>query len=345
MGILVTGGSGYIGSHTILELFAQGYTDIYSIDNYVNSDESNYETIKAISKQEVNYANFDLADTKKLNEFFETHPIETVIHFAALKSVPESVNTPEKYYQNNLGSLLSLLSCMKKNNVQQLIFSSSCSVYGNPEQLPVDENTPFGEAESPYARTKQMGENIIKDFCKVNPSFRAISLRYFNPVGAHPSGLIGEGFTKRPNNLIPIITQTAAGLREQITVFGTDYNTPDGSCIRDYIHVVDIADAHVKATSLLSNMKEGLNYDVINLGTGKGFSVLEMLHKFEEVSDKKLNYVLGERRAGDVESIYANNDKAKTVLNWTAQKSIDEMLESAWNWQQNMPIDDDTSRP
>ncbi|MBL4710726.1 MAG: UDP-glucose 4-epimerase GalE [Flavobacteriales bacterium] len=336
MNILVTGGAGYIGSHTIIELFEQGYTRIFSIDNYLNSKESNYEKIEKITGKTPEYNNIDLTDLESTRAFFKVNKIDAIIHFAALKSVPESVENSEVYYRNNTLTLLNLLSCMKEFDVKHIIFSSSCSVYGNPDQLPVNESTPFGVAESPYASTKQMGETILKDFCKTNVNFTAISLRYFNPVGAHSSGLIGENFSRRPNNLIPIITQTAAKIREKITVFGTDYNTDDGSCIRDYIHVIDIAKAHVKALDYQKQLNTTNNYDVFNLGTGRGTSVLEIIHSFEEISGKKLNYTLGDRRAGDVETIYSDNAKASSTLKWNASLSLEEMLKSAWKWQQSM---------
>lgn len=331
MRVLITGGAGYIGSHTIIALFDQGFDEIVSIDNFINSDASSYSRIaKICGKQVINHT-IDLQNQLALDNFFKNEKIDAVIHFAALKSVPDSVDFPNLYYQNNITGLLNLLECMKKHEVKQLIFSSSCSVYGNPEQLPVTEESPFGIAESPYARSKQMGEDIIKDFSKVNPDFKAISLRYFNPVGAHPSGFIGEGFTKRPNNLLPIITQTAIGLRKQLTVFGNDYQTRDGSCIRDYIHVCDIATAHVLALKNLESFKQ--NYSVINLGSGKGTTVLEMIQTFEKVNDLKVNYEIGNRRAGDVESIFANNNLAKKVLNWETNYSLEKMVETAWKWQ------------
>lgn len=331
MNILVTGGAGYIGSHTIIELIELGYTNIVSIDNYINSDESNYKRIEEITGTTINYIKVDLIDTDELDSIFKKTSFDAVIHFAALKSVPESVDHPNKYYKNNLTGLLNLLDVMKNNNVNQLIFSSSCSVYGNPDNLPVNESTPFGTAESPYARSKQIGENIIEDFCKVNHSFNAISLRYFNPVGAHKSGKIGEGFTKRPNNLLPIITQTAAKLREKMIVFGNDYNTNDGSCVRDYIHVSDIANAHVKALT-----KNDSGYQVVNLGTGNGTSVFEMITCFERVTKVSLHYEVGERRQGDVESVYADNSLAIKKLDWEPTRSLEEMISSAWKWQQSI---------
>ena len=336
MNILITGGAGYIGSHTIIELLEQNYEIPYSIDNYLNSEEDNYKKIEKITNKKVAYYNIDLKDKETINSFFKSTKIDAVIHFAALKSVPESVEIPIECYQNNVGGLLNLVEAMQENNVNQLIFSSSCSVYGNPQQLPVNENTPFGKAESPYARSKQMGENILEDYCNANKKLSVISLRYFNPAGAHPSGFIGEGFTKKPNNLVPLITQTAVGLRDKLTVFGTDYNTKDGSCVRDYIHVVDVAQAHVKALCYFNKMKG--NYQVINLGTGNGTTVLEIIKSFEKVSGKKLNYELGPIREGDVETIYADNSKAKKELQWNAKLNIDDMVSTAWKWQQNIDI-------
>ena len=337
MNILVTGGAGYIGSHTILELLAKNYNQIFSIDNHINSDSSNYDKIENISGKKIKHKNIDLKNLEQLNTFFSRNKIDTVIHFAALKSVPDSVNKPLEYHINNIGGLTTLLKAMEIASVKNIIFSSSCSVYGNPAKLPVIETTPFGEAESPYARTKQIGEMILEDYCKATPGFNAISLRYFNPVGAHKSGLIGEGFTKKPNNLVPIITQVAAGLRDKLTVFGDDYNSKDGSCVRDYIHVEDIAEAHVLALNLFNNSSTK-NYEVINLGTGKGTSVFEMISSFEKVSGVKLNYTIGNRRVGDVEIIYANNAYAKEYLKWNPKHDIDSMMKSAWKWQQAMKV-------
>jgi len=334
--ILVTGGAGYIGSHTIVELADAGFEDIFSIDNYINSDPSNYDKLDKLIKISPSIHEIDLTNRNVVCDFFENNKVDAVIHFAALKSVPESVEEPTKYYYNNLNSLLNVLDAMQSNGVNQFIFSSSCSVYGNPKKLPVTENFPFGDAESPYANTKQMGEEIIQAFTKAHKNFKAISLRYFNPVGAHSSGLIGEGFSKRPNNLVPIITQAAAGLREKVVVFGNDYNTRDGSCIRDYIHVCDIANAHVKAVQLLEDDNLQSNYQVINLGSGIGTSVLEMLNEFEKTNKIKVPFEIGARREGDVESIYANNDFAKKTLNWNAKFDLSEMLASAWKWQQEL---------
>src|SRR5690554_1271964 len=333
--ILVTGGAGYIGTHTIVELLALGY-EVVAVDNYLNSSPKSYERIEKISGKLIEYHNIDLSNDEQTADFFKDLSADAVIHFAALKSVPESVDMPNSYYKNNLNSLLNVMEGMKKNGLNNLIFSSSCSVYGNPEQLPVTEETPFGEAESPYARSKQMGEYIISDFCKSNSNFKALSLRYFNPAGAHHSIEIGEAQSKRPNNLVPIITQTAAGIRDKMTVFGTNYNTRDGSCIRDYIHVSDIAEAHVKGVDFLLKYSNQENYHVINLGSGIGTTVLEMLHSFEKVSNRKLNYEIGKKRQGDVSAIFANNEKAKQLLNWESKRTLDEILKSAWEWQEKL---------
>lgn len=333
--IVVTGGAGYIGSHTIVELADAGFQDIFAIDNYINSTPATYKKLEKLIKVLPSIHEIDLTNRQAVHDFFQTHKVDAVIHFAALKSVPDSVDHPTKYYHNNLNSLLNVLDAMESNGVNQFIFSSSCSVYGNPEKLPVTEDFPFGDAESPYASTKQMGEEIIKNFTKANKNFKAISLRYFNPVGAHSSGLIGEGFSKNPDNLVPIITQAAARLREKVVVFGNDYNTRDGSCIRDYIHVCDIANAHVKAVQLFEDDALSTNYQVINLGSSIGTSVLEMLHEFEKTNKVKVPFEIGARREGDVESIYANNDYAKKILGWNAKFNLSDMLKSAWKWQKN----------
>lgn len=333
MKVLVTGGAGYIGSHTIIELFGRGYTNIVSADNYLNSSELEYTKLAKILGTDIQHEATDLANDKECKMLFQKHSFDAVIHFAALKSVPESVDIPNLYYQNNLNSLINVLNGMQESGVNKFIFSSSCSVYGNPEKLPVTESTPFGTAESPYAHTKQIGEQIIKNFCAVNPEIKALALRYFNPAGAHESGLIGEVKTKRPNNLVPIIAQNAIGMRENFTVFGSDFNTKDGSCIRDYIHVSDIAEAHVLAMEFLDQMD--INYDVFNLGSGKGSTTLEVVHAFEKLEGVKLNYSIGPRRAGDVETIYANNEKAKTLLNWNPRHNLHDIVSTAWNWQQN----------
>ncbi len=336
MKILVTGGAGYIGSHTIIELVNRGYTNLVSADNYLNSSVEEYEKLASILGLHIQHAEVDLASKVATIDFFKKEQFDGVIHFAALKSVPESVEMPTFYYENNLNALLNVLDAMKEFGVKKLIFSSSCAVYGNPEILPVTENTPFGIAESPYAHTKQIGEHIISSFCAVNPEIKALALRYFNPAGAHESGKIGEVKTKRPNNLVPIIAQNAIGMRESFTVFGEDYDTPDGSCIRDYIHVSDIAEAHVLAFEYLDQMDS--NFDVLNLGSGEGSTTLEVVHAFEAIDDVKLNYTVGPRRDGDVAIIYANNEKARKTLNWSPKKGLKEIVETAWAWQKNAKL-------
>lgn len=337
MKILITGGAGYIGSHTIIEILENTNWEVISIDNYSSSSEKTYQRIEKITGKKTNYYNIDLTDLSLTEKVFEENKdIAGIIHFAAFKSVPESVENPLLYYHNNLNSLINILRCQKKYSIPNLIFSSSCSVYGNLDELPVTENTPLNKPESPYAYTKQIGEKIVDDFIKINSSLKAISLRYFNPVGAHKSGLNGEVPIARPNNLVPYITQTAIGKLEQLTVFGGDYATNDGTCIRDYVHVCDIASAHVKALQKLVEDKNFERHSIINLGTGVGVSVLEAIKAFEKVSNQKLNYKIGERRAGDVEAIYANNNKAKELLNWTPKYNIDEMMLSAWLWENNL---------
>lgn len=333
--ILVTGGAGYIGSHTIIELLNSGY-DILSVDNYSNSSVSTYNRIEKITGKKILFEELDLSHQLDTNAFFERHTdINGIIHFAALKSVPDSVERPIEYYRNNNDSLLNVLEQAQKHSIKATIFSSSCSVYGNlkSDQLPVVETTNWNEAECPYANTKQMGEDFIRNFSKIcDQNF--IALRYFNPVGAHISGLNGEMPSKVVNNLAPIITQAAAGLRDQLTVYGNDYNTRDGSCIRDYIHVSDIAEAHVKAMELaLSNhMKE--NFDVINLGSGKGVTVFEAIQAFEDTTGVKVPHLVGSRRSGDVEAIFSDCTKAENTLNWKCKYDINDMMKSAWKWQQ-----------
>lgn len=333
--ILVTGGSGYIGSSAIVDLVQNGY-EVISIDNFSRGHEALLQGIAGILGKPVkNYA-IDLCNMEDTCAVFEEHPdIEGIIHFAAYKSVPESVENPIMYFRNNLDALLNILQCAKEYDVKNFVFSSSCSVYGNAETLPVTEQTPFMPAESPYARTKQMGENICQDFIHANPGFKAILLRYFNPVGAHASSQIGE-YNKRPENLVPIITQTAIGKRESMTVFGSDYATRDGSCVRDYIHVSDIAHAHTLAvTKSLENQLPG-DCEIFNLGTGQGVTVLELIKAFEQESGVKLNYKLGNRRPGDVIAIYANNEKAKNQLGWTPKYGVSEMMATAWKWEQHL---------
>lgn len=337
MKILITGGAGYIGSHTIIEILENTDWEVIVVDNYSNSSEKTYQRIEKIIGKKINYYNIDLTDLLLTEKIFqENNDISGIIHFAAFKSVPESVEQPLLYYHNNLNSLINILKCQEKFSISNLIFSSSCSVYGNLDELPVTENTPLNQPESPYAYTKQIGEKIVNDFIKVNANLKAISLRYFNPVGAHKSGLNGELPLSRPNNLVPYITQTAIGKLEQLTVFGGDYPTNDGTCIRDYVHVCDIATAHVQALQKLIADKNFPKHSIINLGTGVGVSVLEAIHAFEKESGQKLNYKIGPRRAGDVEAIYANNDLAKKMLTWVPKYNIDEMMQSAWLWEQNL---------
>lgn len=332
MKILVTGGAGYIGSHTIIELLKAGYNDIYSVDSFINSTPKTYDRIEQITNVRIKNHKIDLSREEETRAFFKQNSFDVVIHFAALKSVPESVENPILYYKNNLSSLINVLDAMQEQKIENLLFSSSCSVYGNSEILPVTESLPFGNPESPYAHTKQIGENIIKNYCKSNNYFKSISLRYFNPAGAHISGLIGELSSGRPDNLVPIITQAAAGLRDQLTVFGNDYDTRDGSCVRDYIHVSDVADAHVRAIKLFEGMSESTR--VINLGTGLGSTVLELINTFEEVTEQKVNYVVGDRREGDPASVFADNQLAKELLNWEAKFSLSDILKTAWTWQE-----------
>lgn len=334
--ILVTGGAGYIGSHTLIELLQTTDFQVYSVDSYINSNESTYDRIERITGQKPNYAKLDLCDKQAVAEYFKAnHDFVGVIHFAALKAVGESVENPFLYYQNNLESLNNLLEVCKEYEIKNIIFSSSCSVYGNADELPVTEATPFKQAESPYAHTKQIGEEMLKMICSIT-SLRSIALRYFNPVGAHISGLNGELPINKPNNLVPVITQTAIGKIQQMAVHGGDYETRDGSCIRDYIHVSDIADAHVKAMQHLLAGKQASKFEIYNLGTGNGVSVLEAIYAFEKVAQTRLNYIVGPRRPGDVVSIYSNSLKAETSLGWTPKYGIEEMMASAWMWEQNI---------
>jgi len=331
--VIVTGGAGYIGSHTIIELLEKTHFDIISIDDFSNSSEKTYERIEAITKKTFSRLTINLCDFEKLNAALQQHTnIIGVIHFAAYKAVGESTEDPLKYYNNNMLSLINILKICEQKRIKHFIFSSSCSVYGNTKDLPVTEESALQKAASPYGHTKQMGEELISFYCDNKAGFKAVLLRYFNPVGAHMSGLNGELSINKPSNLVPVITQTAVG-QNSLTVHGNDYDTPDGSCIRDYIHVSDIADAHVKALQLLIDAKNKSNCSIYNLGTGKGVSVLEAIHAFEKVSGVKLKYTIGPRRNGDVISIYANNTKAKTDLNWNPKYNIDDMMLSAWKWQ------------
>jgi UDP-glucose 4-epimerase len=330
--ILVTGGAGYIGSHTIIELLKNPETEVISIDNHSNSYPDIYKRIELISGRSLKHYNINLCDLDATLEVFKKHPdISGIIHFAAFKSVPDSVSAPLKYYNNNLTSLVNILKAAQQFEVHHIIFSSSCSVYGNISQLPVTEATPFSKAEAPYAYTKVVGERILEDFIRSEKNKKAISLRYFNPVGAHPSALIGELPLDKPNNLVPIITQTAIGKQKSFTVFGNDYKTRDGSCIRDYVHVCDIANAHVIALNHLTTSL--LNYDVFNLGTGNGVSVFEAISAFEKTSGIRPNFIQGSRRDGDVAAIYSDCNKAESILGWKARIGLDEMMSTAWKWE------------
>jgi len=332
MKILVTGGTGYIGSHTVVELQAKGY-DVIIVDNLSNSHLDVLDNIEKISGIRPEFEQFDLADIEKTKDFFKRNSdISGIIHFAAFKAVGESVGDPLMYYHNNIFSLVNILQNMKDVGVDHLVFSSSCTVYGQPEKLPVAEDAPVQKAMSPYGNTKQISEDIIQDTAKAT-NVNAVMLRYFNPIGGHDSALIGELPLGVPNNLVPFITQTAIGLREQLSVFGSDYNTPDGTAVRDYIHVVDLAQAHVIAVDRMIQEKQKKKVEIFNLGTGNGFSVLEVVHSFEKVSGEKLNYKIVDRRPGDVEIVYADTKFANDELGWKAKKSLDEMMDSAWRWE------------
>ncbi|WP_298502256.1 UDP-glucose 4-epimerase GalE [uncultured Maribacter sp.] len=336
MKILVTGGLGFIGSHTVVELQNEGY-EVVIIDDCSNSSEKVLDGITSISGKTPLFEKIDLKERSKVEDFFKRHAdVQGVIHFAASKAVGESVEKPLLYYENNIGTLVYLLKELAAKNKASFIFSSSCTVYGQADKMPITESAPVKQAESPYGNTKQMGEEIIADTCKVNANLNAIALRYFNPMGAHPSVQIGELPIGVPQNLVPFITQTGAGLREELSVFGDDYPTPDGTCVRDYIYVVDLAKAHVLALKRLLEGKNTENYEVFNVGTGKGSTVLEVIQSFERVSGKKLNYKIVDRRAGDITSAYADTTKANEVLGWKSQYSLDEAMKSAWDWEEKI---------
>ena len=333
--ILVTGGLGFIGSHTVVELQNEGY-EVLIIDNLSNSSIEVLDRITSITGKQPIYENIDLKEQKAIKKFFSTHKnIEGVIHFAASKAVGESVEKPLEYYHNNISSLIYLLEEMNVNSVSNLIFSSSCTVYGQADEMPITEEAPFKPAESPYGNTKQIGEEIITDISKVSV-INSIALRYFNPIGAHDSIKIGELPIGIPQNLIPFVTQTAAGIREQILVFGGDYPTPDGTAIRDYIHVVDLAKAHTVAMKRLLDSKNKSSFEVFNIGTGKGNSVLDVIKSFEKVTQKALNYKIVERREGDITEAYADTSFANKELGWKAELSLEDALASAWKWQQTL---------
>lgn len=331
--ILVTGGTGYIGSHTVVELQNSGY-EVIIVDNLSNSRADVVDSIEKVSGIRPSFEALDCLDYDGLDALFTKYQgIKGIIHFAASKAVGESVLKPLLYYRNNLVSLINLLELMPKHGVEGIIFSSSCTVYGQPDILPVTEAAPTKTAESPYGNTKQINEEIIYDYVKSGAPINAILLRYFNPIGAHPTALLGELPNGVPQNLIPFLTQTAIGIREKLSVFGDDYNTPDGSCIRDYINVVDLAKAHVIAMDRIMEQKQDEKVEIFNIGTGRGLSVLELIHAFEESTGVKLNYQIVGRRAGDIEQVWANPERANKVLGWTAESTIEDTLRSAWSWQ------------
>jgi len=331
--ILVTGGLGYIGSHTVVDLLQKDF-DVVVVDNLINSRIEVLSGIENICGKQPRFYQVDINETEQLKEVFEKEGnIDSVVHFAAYKAVGESVEFPLKYYNNNVGGLISLLTVMKDSGTNKIVFSSSCTVYGDTDQSPVDEYTAIAKAASPYGATKIICEDILRDTSQAS-NLQVVSLRYFNPVGAHPSAEIGELPLGVPNNLVPYITQTAAGIRKELTVHGGDYETPDGTCIRDYIHVVDLADAHVTALDWMN--KNNSSFEVFNLGTGNGSSVLDVINAFEKSSSQKLNYRIGPRRAGDVTKIWASTEKAKNVLGWTAKLALEDMMKSAWEWQKRV---------
>jgi UDP-glucose 4-epimerase len=334
--ILVTGGLGYIGSHVVVELQNNGF-EVLILDDLSNSSKEVIEGIYNITGVKALFEKIDLKEKPAVREFFNRHSdISGVIHFAASKAVGESVNDPLKYYENNIHSLVYLLQEINELASQKLIFSSSCTVYGQADELPITETTPIKEPESPYGNTKKVGEQIIKDTCSANKSLNTIALRYFNPIGAHKSAIIGELPIGTPQNLVPFVTQTGIGLREKLSIFGNDYPTPDGTCIRDYIHVVDLAKAHVIAMERLLKKKNTENYEVYNIGTGKGSSVLDVVNTFEEVSGVKLNYSFAERRSGDIISAYADTTKANSILGWKSELTLKDALHSAWDWEKKI---------
>ena len=330
--ILVTGGTGYIGSHTVVELQQLGY-DVFIIDNLSNSKIDVLDNIEKITGIKPHFEKIEMCDEEAMLDYFNRHNnIEAVIHFAACLQVDESVRLPLKYYRNNLQSTINLLDCMKIHSISNLVFSSSCTVYGNPDQLPVDEKAPVKKAMSPYGNTKQMGEEIIENVCNTK-LLNAITLRYFNPIGAHDSSLIGEVQHGVPHHLIPYITETASGKRAMLNVFGGDYNTSDGTCVRDYIHVVDIAKAHIVAIERLMNKNNTANFEVYNIGTGLGYSVLDIINAFEKATGININYQIVDRRPGDVEAVFADTKMANNTLGWKAERDMENMMKTAWNWE------------
>lgn len=334
--ILVTGGAGYIGSHTVVELQNAGF-DVVVIDDLSNSRIEVLDSIEKITGVKPHFEQFNLVDKGKVDQFFKKYPkVEAIIHFAAFKAVGESVEKSLEYYRNNLVSLMNLLEGMKTYNVPNMVFSSSCTVYGQPDVLPVTEQTPRKPAESPYGNTKAICEDIMRDYCVSNSDINCIALRYFNPIGAHPTALIGELPVGVPNNLVPFITQTAAGLRKELSIFGDDYDTSDGTAIRDYINVVDLSKAHVIAIERLLSAKQKSNYEFFNVGTGNGVSVMELVNSFIKITGVDLNYKVVGRRSGDIEKIWADTTFGCNELGWQAEKSVEETLASAWAWEKNV---------
>lgn len=333
--VLVTGGAGYIGSHTVVELQNAGYQAIIA-DNLSNSRIEVVDSIAKITGKKPEFEKVDLSSAYECKQLFDKYPdIGAIIHFAAYKSVGESVDKPLEYYRNNINSLINILDNMRRLDIRHMAFSSSCTVYGQPDQLPVTEQTPRKPAQSPYGNTKAICEDIIRDFCKVQPDHNCIALRYFNPIGAHPSALIGELPIGVPNNLVPFITQTAAGIRKELSVFGDDYNTPDGTAIRDYINVVDLSKAHVVAIKRLIDKGQKSNFEYFNIGSGNGLSVMELVQTFIKVTGVNLPYKIAPRRPGDIEKIWADTSLSNKELGWKAEKSAEETLLSAWNWEKH----------
>ncbi len=333
--ILVTGGLGYIGSHTVVELYNAGFEPII-IDNLSNSDRDVLNGLKQIIGVQPSFIELDITDFIGLRKLFSEHEIEAVVHFAAAKAVEESVEDPLKYYHNNVSGTVTLLEVMKEFQVDQFIFSSSCTVYGQPDQLPVSENSPIKKAESPYGNTKQVCEEVLRDTIQATKTIKGITLRYFNPIGAHATAHIGEKPQGIPNNLLPYLLKVVVGELEQLSVFGNNYDTPDGSCIRDYIHVVDLAKAHVIALQRIFKAKNKSKYEVFNIGTGEGYSVLQLIETFENVTGKKVKYKIVDRRPGDIEKIYSDTTLANNDLGWRAELDLVDMLSSAWKWQQSL---------
>lgn len=333
--VLISGGAGYIGSHTAVELINVGYY-VVIIDNLTNSERDSVAGVEKITGKKVAFEVVDTCDRAQLKTVFETYPFDTVIHFAAYKAVGESMAEPLKYYQNNLVSFMNIVAMMKEYGRPNILFSSSATVYGEAEHLPVTEQTPRQPATSPYGNTKQIAEDILRDSCRAYDNVRGIALRYFNPIGAHPSALIGELPRGVPNNLVPFITQTAAGIRERLSVFGNDYDTPDGTCLRDYIDVVDLAKAHVATVNRMTSDKMEDRYEIFNIGTGRPISVLELLTTFENVNNIKLPYTIVDRRPGDVPAVWAETSRANEVLEWKAERTLNETLKSAWEWEKHV---------